>query len=285
MLRQMLSTYQADTLEQRKNALREIAQEIVLCGLARAGFFQKAAFYGGTALRIFHDIDRFSEDMDFSLVLPDATFSLESYLPALERECAAWGLRFEAKPKRKTTDSAIQSAFLKGNTQEHLVTLFSDDGVADALAPGELLRIKVEVDTDPAPGATFEHAYRLLPSPYEAQLYDMPSLFAGKLHAVLCRSWKSRVKGRDLYDYLFYRAMETPVNLAHLQAKLVQTGHMDEGAQLGVADVVRMLEERFDAINFGQAADDVRPFLRDGRSLEAWSPALFKATASTLQAR
>ena len=105
--------------------------------------------------------------------------------------------------KRKTHDSAIRSAFLKGNTRACLITLFSDDGVADAIMPGELLRIKLELDTDPAPHATFERQYRLLPSPYEVGLYDTPSLFAGKVHAVIARAWRSRVKGRDLYDYVF----------------------------------------------------------------------------------
>ena len=115
MLDQMLQSYETASTEDRENALREIAQEVILCGLSRAGFFEKAAFYGGTALRIFYGLDRFSEDMDFSLKEPDASFEFEQYLPLVEKECAAWGFRFNASIKQKEADSAIKSAFLKGN--------------------------------------------------------------------------------------------------------------------------------------------------------------------------
>ena len=133
MIDQMLEPYEAHTLEERRHALREVAQEVILCGLSRAGFFEAAAFYGGTALRVFHGLDRFSEDMDFSLKSPDPEFELGHYLSAVARECAAWGLRFSSSGKPKGRDSAIRSAFLKGNTKEHIVTLFADDGVSDAM--------------------------------------------------------------------------------------------------------------------------------------------------------
>jgi len=283
MLDQMLRNYDATTADDRRNVLREVAQEVILCGLSRAGFFSEAAFYGGTALRIFYGLDRFSEDMDFSLKKPDPAFELERYLPLVERECAAWGLRFDAAVKEKDRGSAIRSAFLKGNTTEHLLTLFPDDGVADSVAPGELVRIKVEIDVDPAPFAAFQQQYRLLPSPYEVSLYDEPSLFAGKVHAVICKAWKSRVKGRDLYDYVFYRSRGTRINLRHLQAKLAQSGRMAADAGLSIGDVEAMLDERFGQIDFEQAKQDVAPFLRDARSLDVWSAGFFKAISSGLE--
>lgn len=283
MLESMIAPYEASSLEQRKHVLREVAQEIILCGLSRAGFFGPAAFHGGTALRIFHGLDRFSEDMDFSLREPDYAFDLAPYLASAERECEAWGLHFRAEEKRKTRESAIKSAFLKTSMRECLITLFSDDGVADAIMPGELLRIRLELDTDPAPNATFERQYRLLPAPYEVCLYDASSLFAGKVHAVIARAWRSRVKGRDLYDYVFYRARKTRVNLAHLKAKLQQTGQLRDGEAFGVEDARRLLCERFRSIDYAQAKDDVLPFVSDPQVLNLWSADFFCAITDGLE--
>ena len=223
IVEQMLSQHRSGTLGDKKNSIKEVVQEIILCGLSRADFFQKAAFYGGTALRIFHGLDRFSEDLDFSLKAPDADFQLKEYLPALEKELGAYGFRFKAEAKEKTNDSDVQSAFVKGNTREHILICYADENLAGAVAGSELIKVKFEVDTAPPPYAGFERRFRLLPIPYEINLYDMPSLFAGKLHAVICRAWKSRVKGRDLYDYVFYLAKGTPVNLKHLNARLMDS--------------------------------------------------------------
>ena len=277
MLDTMLETYDARTADERRNAFREIAQEVVLCGLSRAGFFHKAAFYGGTALRVFHGLDRFSEGMDFSLMQPDEDFSLERYLSQVERECAAWGLRFSAVAKGKRAGSAIDSAFLKANTKEHLITLFPEDGVSDSVPTNEVLKIKLEIDTDPAPYAAFENEYRLLPMPFEATLYDMPSLFAGKAHAVICRAWKNRVKGRDLYDFVFYLAHGTSLNLEHLAAKLEQTGRIESAVGFSLNDAKSLLRERFDAIDYEQAKTDVRPFVLNPAALEVWSAGFFRS--------
>lgn len=203
-IEQMLKNYQIENIYDQKNAMKEIMQEIVLCGLSRAGFFQKAAFYGGTALRIFYGLDRFSEDLDFSLVTADPDFDLTVYFPVLEKEVRAFGLHVTIQEKEKTKESNIRSAFLKGNTKEHLLLFYADEDLAVSVARSEVVKIKFEVDINPPEHAGFEHKYRLLPTPYEVNLYDMPSLFAGKIHAVLCRAWKSRIKGRDLYDYVFY---------------------------------------------------------------------------------
>lgn len=275
MLDAMLEAYDARTTDERRNAFREIAQEVVLCGLSRAGFFSKAAFYGGTALRVFHGLDRFSEDMDFSLMQPDGSFSFEPYLPQVERECAAWGLRFSAIAKGKRAGSAIDSAFLKANTKEHLLTLFTEDGTSDAIPADEVLKIKLEIDTDPAPLAAFESEYRLLPMPFEATLYDMPSLFAGKTHAVICRAWKNRVKGRDLYDFVFYLARDTRLNLEHLAAKLEQTSRIESAAEFALSDAKALLHERFNAIDYEQAKADVRPFVSNPAALDVWSAGFF----------
>ena len=162
--------------------MKEIMQEIVLCGLSRAGFFQKAAFYGGTALRIFYGLDLFSEDLDFSLETADPSFDLTFYFPVLEKEVKAFGLNVTITEKEKTIESNIRSAFLKGNTKGHLLLFYADEQAAGSVARSEAVKIKFEVDVNPPAYATFEHKYRLLPSPYEVNMYDMPSLFSGKEH-------------------------------------------------------------------------------------------------------
>lgn len=162
-IEQMLKSYHVENIYDRKNAMKEIMQEIVLCGLSRAGFFKKAAFYGGTALRIFYGLDRFSEDLDFSLEAEDLDFDLTAYFPVLEKEVKAFGLNVEIQEKEKTKESTIRSAFLKGNTKEHLLLFYADEKVAGSVAKNEAVKIKFEVDVNPPAFASFEHKYRLLP--------------------------------------------------------------------------------------------------------------------------
>ena len=282
-IEQMLKNYQIENIYDQKNAMKEIMQEIVLCGLSRAGFFQKAAFYGGTALRIFYGLDRFSEDLDFSLVTADPDFDLTVYFPALEKEVRAFGLHVTIQEKEKTKESNIRSAFLKGNTKEHLLLFYADGDLAGSVARSEVVKIKFEVDINPPEYAGFEHKYRLLPTPYEVNLYDMPSLFAGKIHAVLCRAWKSRIKGRDLYDYVFYLSRGSAVNQKHLRARLLQSGFISEDVECTLPELRHMLYERFDTIDFRQAKQDVEPFIRDTASLNMWNADFFKQITAGLQ--
>lgn len=281
-IERMLAPYEAVTLADRKNATKEVIQEIVLCGLSRAGFFDRAAFYGGTALRIFYGLDRFSEDLDFSLMTPDAFFELSRYFTGLEKEARSFGLNVEVSKKDKANESDIHSTFLKGNTREHLLMFYPADDAESGVAPDEKIKVKFEVDVNPPAHAHFRRTYRLLPVPYEVNLYDEPSLFAGKIHAVLCRGWKNRVKGRDLYDYLFYLSRKTPVNLPHLGARLAQTGHLAEGEQLDLASLRKMLTERFAAIDFADAKRDVEPFIGDTRTLDLWGADLFGEVTRSL---
>ena len=275
-IEQMLKNYQIENIYDRKNAMKEIMQEIVLCGFSRAGFFQKAAFYGGTALRIFYGLDRFSEDLDFSLLTSDPKFDLTVYFPVLEKEVRAFGLHVTIQEKDKSKESNIRSAFLKGNTKEHLLLFYADADLAGSVARNEVIKIKFEVDIDPPDYAGFEHKYRLLPTPYEVNLYDMPSLFAGKIHAVLCRGWKNRIKGRDLYDYVFYLSKGSAVNQRHLRARLLQSGFISDDVECTLPEIQHMLYERFDMIDFRQAKQDVEPFVRDAVTLNLWSTDFFK---------
>jgi len=283
VINEMLNKYQAEGLADKKNAIKEIMQEIVLCGLSRAGFFKKAALYGGTALRIFYGLDRFSEDLDFSLMTPDDGFELSEYFPTLKKEIASYGLNVEISEKEKTKESAIRSAFLKGNTKEHMLLFYASEPVASAVAGNETIKIKFEVDTNPPAGATFEHKYRLLPAPYEVTLYDMPSLFAGKAHAVICRAWKSRVKGRDLYDYVFYLSRGASLNTEHLKARLVQSGVWKAEDSFTVEDAKDLLRARFETIDYAQAKGDVSPFIKDKAALDLWGADFFKQITEGLK--
>ena len=282
VLQQMLGNYKTNTPEEKRNALKEVVQEVALCGLSRAGFFKHAAFYGGTALRIFYGLDRFSEDLDFSLVMPNPDFQLNRYFSGVESELAALGLKFSIEEKQKTVDSAIKSAFLKGNTKEHILNIYDIQNIG--INPDEVIKIKFEVDTNPPAFAQFENKYRLLPSPYLVKLYDMPSLFAGKIHAVICRSWKNRVKGRDLYDYVFYLSRQAKVNLPHLQARLEDSGAWKNSETLTLEKLQEMLKERFEMISYEQAKQDVLPFITELNKLDLWSEEFFVDITKNLRA-
>ena len=284
IIEQMLRQHETETLTDKKNGIKEVVQEIVLCGLSRAGFFKEAAFYGGTALRIFYGLDRFSEDLDFSLMAPNPGFDLPRYLPALERELAAYGFNFKVEDRAKSIDSDIRSAFLKGNTREHMLVFYADERLARSFSGNDTIKIKFEVDTTPPAYATFERKFRLLPIPYEVNLYDMPSLFAGKLHAVICRAWKSRVKGRDLYDFVFYLSQGTPVNLWHLNARLVDSGFDGAREDMTLEEIKDILHRRFESIDYDQARQDVLPFIKNPSALEIWSKDFFIAITDNLSA-
>ncbi len=182
----MLAEYSPRTADDHISALKEIIQEIALLGLYREGFFKIAAFYGGTALRIFHRLDRFSEDLDFSLITKDSRFDISPFTEAVRSELGSFGLEMSVEEKTKRSDSAIKSAFIKGGTQVHLLKITSLKPPVSGVHPGELIKIKLEVDTDPPPGAEYDIKYHLVPIPFSVRVFDLPSLFAGKVHALLC---------------------------------------------------------------------------------------------------
>jgi predicted nucleotidyltransferase component of viral defense system len=283
LLDAMMKKYDPHTMYEKKNVMKEVMQEIVLCGLSRAGFFKKAAFYGGTALRIFYGLDRFSEDLDFSLMAVDEDFDITPYFPILQKEIAAFNLRVQLGVKDKTKSSQIRSAFLKGNTKEHLLLFYPEDVEADHVPANEVIKIKFEIDVNPPSYATFERKYRLIPLPYEVNLYDEASLFAGKIHAVIGRSWRNRIKGRDLYDYVFYLSRNTEVNIRHLQARLIQSGHFADTQMLTLDGVKQLLCERFTEIDFEQAKADVLPFIKDTTLLNLWSADFFQQITTELK--
>ncbi len=273
----MLKAYDCRTADDYRHALNEIVQEIALLGLSRGGFFAKAAFYGGTALRIFYGLDRFSEDLDFSLLKSDKTFDLSSFTQIVQDELGAYGLEMRVQEKIKKNDSPVKSAFIKGGTQIHIMKIASVQPPVTGIHPQEQLRIKLEVDTQPPPGATFEMKYQLRPVPYSVRLYTPSSLLAGKMHALLCRSWKTRVKGRDFYDYVWFLSKSIPVNIMHLTERMKQTGHLPADAVLTEKDLKSRLRNRFASVDFNQAKKDVLPFIKNSEAVGLWSAEFFSA--------
>ena len=271
----LIDRYQPRSSQDYQNAVREIVQEIALLGLWRTAFYEHAAFYGGSALRIFHGLQRFSEDLDFSLLQPEPDFSLKPYLGSVADELMAWGFEFRAEGVEKNKASSIESAFLKGSTMINLLQIGAPQEIASRLPKGQLIQIKLEIDIDPPPRATTETLTRLVPTPHQVRLYDPSSLFAGKLHAVLCRNWKNRVKGRDFYDFLWYVGRRIPLNLGHLEARMRQSGDWALETLLDTEGLSRRLKERFATVNFDQAKEDIAPFLKDPRELSLWSSGFF----------
>ena len=269
----MLNKYKIESQEDEINSLREICQSIALLGLWRGKFFEQAAFYGGTALRILYGLDRFSEDMNFSLSKQNKNFSLEQYCPFIEKELNSFGFSATVNIKKKTTNTQIESAFLKADTLQQLLVIKSKNITGNTLAD---LKIKFEVDTNPPANFNTEIKSVLLPIPFNVKVFMQDCLFAGKLHAILCRNWKSkRIKGRDLYDFVWYVARDVSVNLKHLQKRLEQTVHWNSNNILTREKVIKMLKEKFDNIDFEQAKKDVLRFIDNKDSVLIWSKEFF----------
>lgn len=275
IIQQMINKYNPKTIEDKKHAIKEVLQEVVLAGLSKTDFFTHAAFYGGTALRIFYGMDRFSEDLDFSLLVAEDTFDISEYFKPISDAVNSLGLNFEVLKKEKTVNSNIDSAFIKGNTKETLIIIYSSSSDSRLIIHNEKIIIKFEVDVNPPLYAHTEIKFRLLPFPYQVRVYDASSLFAGKIHAVIARSWKNRIKGRDLYDFVYYLSLEAKVNLKHLEFRLKQTKTIDENIRLTRDLLIDILEQRFDQIDYDTAKSDVRPFIKDQSSLDLWSREFF----------
>jgi len=279
----MLERYDCDSLADHLQALREILQEIALLGLWRSKFFDKAAFYGGSALRILYGLDRFSEDMDFSLLSPIANFDLSAYMAAQQKELAAFGFDVRVEQRKKSAGNRVQSAFLKANTLNQLLVIAATEDIVQAVHRGQVLKIKFEVDTDPPPEFDTHTRYVLQPIPFAVRTYVLPDLFAGKMHAVLCRKWKNRVKGRDWYDLVWYAANHPQLHLAHLEQRMRQSGDWEEKEPLAPEDFRKLLIRSIDALDVNLARKEVEPFIKNPQNLTIWSHEFFYDVVSRIQ--
>ena len=271
----MLKQYNVHNDNDYENSLKQIMQEIALLGLWRAKFFEHAAFYGGTSLRILYQLDRFSEDLDFSLLSTQKNFNLEPYLAAIQTELDAFGFETSINMKAKNKDTDIQSAFLKANTQLHIIKINAPDAIQKEMHSHKIMKIKIEVDTDPPLAFHTETIPLVNPIPFWVKTYCLPDLLAGKLSAVLCRQWQSRVKGRDWYDFLWFIQRNTLLNIQHLEARLRKSGFYQEKNDLSLSTLKNMLHHKTDTLDVDLAKSDIAKFIPNPNRLDGWSRDLF----------
>ena len=265
----MLSRYDITTEQHKRNAIFEVNQQMILAGLYAGGFFESAAFYGGTCLRIFHGLQRFSEDMDFSLLAQDDKFDFTKYFPAIIDAFAMVGREVEIKKKDKKNFGKVESAFLKDNTDVYDVTFRAEKSI----------KIKIEVDT--CPPLNFQTEQKLLLQPYSfmARCFTLPDLFAGKMHALVYRAWKNRVKGRDWYDFEWYVRHNIPLDYTHLAERCKQFNNENITPELFKEKLI----ERLSAADIKQVKEDVLPFVRNPKELDIWSNDYFVQLAGMVR--
>ena len=264
MIKDWIAEYQPQNEEDVLLALREIMQEIALAGLSRTDFFEKAAFYGGTALRIFYDLDRFSEDLDFSL---------EHYFASIVTEFEAAGMKVSIREKDKKKQTSIESAFLKAETLWKELVL--EDIVKQAgILSNRSIKIKIEVDCKPPLGFETEEKLLLRPFSFYVKCFSRSSLFAGKMHALLFRKWKNRVKGRDWYDLEWYIRSGIPLDMGHFLNRAKDTGDWQEDS-ISKRQILQLLKDKINTVSFDQIKEDVVRFIKDERLLEIWNQAYF----------
>lgn len=266
---QMLSQYQIVTDKDRRNAIYEVMQQIALAGLYRGGFFNKAAFYGGTCLRIFHKLDRFSEDMDFSLLASDEAFKFEEYFPAIIEEFNTLGRDVIIIKKDKQNFGKIESAFLKDDTQVYDVAFQTEKS----------LKIKIEIDIQPPLKFQTEQKLLLHPFSFMTRCFTLPDLYAGKMHALVFRTWKNRVKGRDWYDFEWYVRNGIKLDFIHLQERIREFN----GIEVDKEEFIELLKERLASTDIKMVKQDIEPFIKNSNNLEIWSNDYFLQLASMIK--
>lgn len=276
----MINDYR-DQKVNEQTKIREILQQTALLGLERQGFFEKAAFYGGTALRILYGLDRFSEDLDFTLLKADPQFDFSPFLEGMRKELASFGFEMEVAKKEKNIETNIVSAFMKMNTIK-LYLAIGDEKRSKAFNHNEKIQIKLEVDTDPPPHFRVENRLVTNPTSFYVLTLQQSDLFAGKMHAILYRAWKGRVKGRDWYDLIWYLRNKIPLSLRYLESCMRQAGNLKSGESLTRDQVVKMVQDKAHEINWQSAKEDVRPFISDPEALKIWSQGFFSAIIEQL---
>ncbi len=271
IIQERLKSYNSLSKQEELSALKEIYQEIALAGLARSDFFKLAAFQGGTALRIVHQLKRFSEDLDFILLKPSDSFQWQSYLKAIEIEFNSFGVNLEIK-ERADAKGAIKTAFLKEDSFAKILELTYDRLPSDE----QKITIKLEIDTKPPGASNFENAFLSYPYPFSILIQDFPSLFASKCHALLCRKYE---KGRDWFDFLWYLSRRTPINYLLLKNALYQAGpYKEQEIPYSKEWLCKELEKKVSDVDWKSAKRDVENFLRseERKFVENWSKEFFQ---------
>ncbi len=274
MMKQWIAEYNPQNEEETIAAMREIMQEIALAALSRTDFFDKAAFYGGTALRIFYGLDRFSEDLDFSLLAPNPDFSLTPYFSKIVEEFQSLGMNVSIREKDKRIKTQVESAFLKSETIWQELVL-EDLVKQHGISSNKTIKIKIEIDRLPPLGFATEEKLLIRPFSFYVNCFAMPSLFAGKLHALLFRKWKSRVKGRDWFDMEWYIRKGVPLNMHHFLQRAKETNDWTE-EQISQEQIIQLLITKIESVSLESVKEDVVRFIADDQKLAIWSENYFK---------
>ncbi len=282
MIKEWIAQYKPDNTDDTLFALREIMQMVTLAGLSRTGFFENAAFYGGTALRMFHGLDRFSEDMDFSLIKADPDFSFEPYFEPILTEFKAIGMMVSIREKQKRQPTNVESAFLKSETEWKELVLEQIVRQAGIKPTNRTVTIKLEADRIPSPGFSTEEKLLVRPFSFYVRCFDLPSLFAGKMHALLFRKWQNRVKGRDWYDLEFYIRKGVGLNLHHFALRAKDSGdwHKDSITE---EELMALLLAKIKTVSYASVREDVERFIRDQGVLALWGEKYFTDLAQQLK--
>lgn len=281
MIKDWLATYNPKNKDEAQAALREIMQEVALAGLYRGGFYEKAAFYGGTALRIFYGLDRFSEDLDFSLLKADPDFSLDKYLNAIQTEFRALGMQVSVREKKKVKDTHVDSAFLKSETIWKELIL-EDIIPQSGLSQPPNIKIKIEVDTVPPVGFETEEKLLLRPFSFYVKCFTLPDLFAGKMHVLIFRKWKENVKGRDWYDFEWYVKKGIAMNLKHFTERARASGDLRDD-KFSEQKFRKLLNGRINSVDMEKVKADAIRFIPDRTRLDIWSRKYFIDLAGHLK--
>lgn len=274
-IEEIVKSYNPKNLIETKLVLRELVQQIVLIGLSRSGFFNYASFYGGTALRIFYNLSRYSEDLDFTLNKVDTNFSLDPYISKITDIAKSYGLDLIVSTNVKQIDTPIESAFAKLNTYQAFIDLNLNNKLISTIHKDEVIKVKFEIDTNPSVGFNIESKWLDIPEFANINVLNLESLFAGKIHAILCRNYKNHVKGRDYYDYLFYIRKRVKPNMGYLRNKLIDSNKLNESDLFNMEILKNMLIKRFNEVDFKQVSDDARKFIINGEDLSYYCKELF----------
>ena len=265
---QMIAAYAQKRGAATPNIEQEVMQHIALAGLHRGGFFQHAAFYGGTCLRLFHNLPRYSEDMDFSLLEKRNDIHIENYFPAIIEEFHLAGHEVSIIKKDKKNFGRVESAFLKDNTEAYDIRFQIKKSV----------KVKIELDTDPP--LAFETEQLVMQQPYSfmTRCFTLPDLFAGKMHALTYRTWHRRVKGRDWYDFEWYTRWNIPLNFTHLQERIREFN----GKEVNKETFMNQLREKLATTDIERVKEDVIGFVDNPHELDIWSNDYFLKLADKI---
>lgn len=274
-IKNMLLSYNCSTVAEYENALKEIIQYIALLGLTRTDFFDKAAFYGGTALRILYNINRYSEDLDFSLLERDKEFKLEHYNEYIYNELLNFGLESEVTTKSKNIKTDIKTTTMKANTKTQFVSIDVPKNLVNSVHRQKNILIKMEVDTCPPLNFNCESKSINIPSYFKVNAFTIEDNFAGKVSAILCRQWKTRVKGRDWYDFKWLMQRNVKLGFNHLKYRLHDSGYIENKEKFNLELLKEHLHQKVDNTDFDSAMQDIEIYILDKESLSVWNKDMF----------